>query len=80
MAFEPILDLMKEMDIPLTREVYIGLNWGDSSYEPTPEEEAEMAVEFQPCEVCYSYPCCCVIRGVAGFDCECDPCVARRGK
>ena len=80
MAFEPILDLMKEMDIRLTREAYIGLNWDDSSYEPTAEEEAEMPVEFRPCEVCYADPCRCVIRGVAGFDCECDLCAARRNK
>jgi len=51
-TFEPTLDLMKEMDTPLTREVYIALNWGDSAYEPTAEEEVEMPVEFQSCDRC----------------------------
>jgi hypothetical protein len=76
----PTLAIMRHYGAPLTREVYIALNWGDSAYEPTAEEEVEMPVEFQSCDRCWYYPCRCTIPGVAGFDCECEPCTARRNE
>ena len=47
--------------------------------EPDAEQEAEIPLRFRLCENCYSQPCRCTIPGVAAFDCECDPCTARRG-
>jgi hypothetical protein len=70
MAFEPILGLMKKMDILPTRENYIALNWGDADYDVTPEEEQEMPIEFQCCEECGVVPCECIL-------CVCQTCLTR---
>jgi hypothetical protein len=43
----PILQIMREEGLPMTRAVYIALNWWDKDYKLTPEDEAEMPPEFR---------------------------------
>jgi len=43
----PILDHMREERLPLTREVYIALNWWDKNHQMTHEDEAELPPQFR---------------------------------
>ena len=44
----PVLDLMREEGLPLTREVYIQLNWwGEKPHPWTAEHEEELPPQFR---------------------------------
>jgi hypothetical protein len=42
-----VVERMLEHNLPLTREVYIGLNWGKTPKEWTAEHEGEIPDPFQ---------------------------------
>jgi hypothetical protein len=73
---EAIVAIMKKYGVPMTRENF--LVCGGFEGEPDAEQEAEIPLRFRLCENCYSHPCRCTIPGVTGFECECEPCAARR--
>ena len=74
----PTESLMMHYGVPMTRENYLIL--GGFEGEPDAEQEAEIPERFRLCWECSSLPCRCTIPGVAGFDCECEPCTARRNE
>jgi hypothetical protein len=74
----PTESIMRHYHVPMTRENYLIL--GGFEGEPDAEQEAEIPVQFRLCYTCSCYPCRCAIPGVAGFDCECEPCTARRNE
>jgi hypothetical protein len=76
-SISPIVAIMKRYGVPLTRDNFLVCSGFDG--EPDAEQEAETPLRFRLCENCYSHPCRCKIPGVSAFDCECDPCTARRG-
>jgi hypothetical protein len=43
----PILQIMREEGLPMTREVYIALNWWDKNHKLTPEDEEELPPQFR---------------------------------
>ncbi len=75
-SISPTESIMRQYRIPLTRENFLACG-GYDGREPDAEEEQEIPLRFRLCESCWVYPCRCTIPGVAGFECECDPCAAR---
>lgn len=74
-SISPTESIMRHYEVPMTRENY--LVFGGFESEPDAEQEAEIPLMFRLCETCWVYPCICTIPGVAGFECECEPCAAR---
>jgi hypothetical protein len=75
-SISPIEAIMEQYRVPMTRENFLACSGFDG--EPDAEQEAEIPLRFRLCENCYSHPCRCTIPGVAAFECECEPCAARK--
>jgi len=45
--FDPVLDVMKERKLPMTRETYLGLSYGEPNPDLSAEEEAQLPRRFQ---------------------------------
>jgi hypothetical protein len=75
-TISPTESIMRRYGVPMTRENF--LVCGGFEGEPDAEQEAEIPLVFRLCETCYSHLCRCAIPGVAAFECDCEPCAARR--
>ena len=46
-AQQSVLDVMKRYNIPMTREHYLGLAFGDPHFEPDAEQELDLPEQFR---------------------------------
>ena len=76
----PTVAIMKRYGVPMTRENYLECGGFDGREPDAEEEQGIVPLLFRKCDQCSCHPCVCTIPGVAGFDCECEPCTARRNE